>query len=204
MVDPIFMTTSLLSQVINLGGKDKKLKCLFSEKMQVHTSVSMAEGMDDGIWKILGRVNDYNPLSWGTWGAVYVCNHCGFIRTDGGLLSDWKNDQLLKEAKKAVEFYRIYLHNKTYDDISVAIRYYDIEDEWETKGWFSFEPDEKALVCVSRKPYFYYYAFNNKGEYWGSNDYTDSVRNSDKKYGFKKQTINVENWGTYTLRFTDN
>jgi hypothetical protein len=198
------MTNSLLSQVINLGGKDKKLKCLFSEKMQVHTSVSMAEGMDDGIWKILGRVNDYNPLSWGTWGAVYVCNHCGFIRTDGGLLSDWKNDQLLKEAKKAVEFYRIYLHNKTYDDISVAIRYYDIEDEWETKGWFSFEPDEKALVCVSRKPYFYYYAFNNKGEYWGSNDYTDSVRNSDKKYGFKKQTINVENWGTYTLRFTDN
>jgi hypothetical protein len=100
MTDPIFMAASLLSQLINSGGKEKKLKCLFSGQIETHTSVSMAEGMDDGIWKILGRMNDYNPVSWGTWGACYVCNHCGFLRTDGGLLSDWKNDQILKEAKK--------------------------------------------------------------------------------------------------------
>jgi hypothetical protein len=79
-----------------------------------------------------------------------------------------------------------------------------MEGEWETKGWFTFQPDEKALVCVSRKRYFYYYGYNEKGGYWGGNDYTDSVRNSDKKYGFKKQTVNVENWGEYTLKFTDN
>jgi hypothetical protein len=79
-----------------------------------------------------------------------------------------------------------------------------MEGEWETQGWFNFEPDEKALICVSRKPYFYYYAYNEKGEYWGGNDCTDSVRNSYKKYGFRQWTVNVENWGKYTLKLTDN
>jgi len=202
MTDPIFMAASLLEKIINSGGKEKKLRCLFSDQIQTHTSVSMAEGMDEGIGKVIGRLNDYNPASWGTFGAFYVCNHCGFPRADGGLLSDWKNDQLVKEAKKGLEFYKIYIDNKTYDDIWVAIRFCDMEGEWETKGWWNVKSYEKTLVCVSGKPYLYSYAYNQKGEYWGSNDYTDSVRNSDKKYGFRKHTFNVENWGEYTIRFT--
>lgn len=203
MVDPIFITSSLLSQIINSGGKKKNLRCLLSDEIQVHTSVSTAEGMDDGIWKVIGRLNDYNPASWGAWGAFYVCNHCGFPRTDGGIFSDWKNDQLIEKAKEELEFYQIYFHNKTYDNIAVSMRYCNMEGEWDTEGWGILKPKEKVLFCISGKPYFYYYAENEKGGCWSGNDYTSSVRNSDEQYGFKKWTVNVENWGKYTLRFTD-
>ncbi len=204
MVHPIFIAERILNEIINSGGREKKLRCLFSDQIQTHVSVSMAEGMDGPIRKIIGRMNDYNPFSWGTLGAFYVCTHCGFSRCDGGLLSDWKNDQLVKEAKKELEFYKIYLHNKTYEDIAIAIRYCDIRGEWETKGWFNFEPDKKGLVCISGKPYFYCYAENEKGVYWGGNDYRSSVRNSDKEYGFNKWTVNVANWDEFTLKLTDN
>ena len=205
MTDPIFLAPSILEKIINSNGKEKNLRCLFNDKITTHISTSLAETYDSSMGKVVGRVNDYNPASWAISGGFYVCKDCGMFRFDGGLLSDSKNDEILSEAKKRIELYKVYFHNKTGENIVVAIHFSDFTSNWKTGDWYTkywapFEPWEKALLFYSKEPYFYYYAKSSNGSEWSGKDYKTSI--NGEIYEFKRREISCSSWGEFTLSLT--
>ena len=206
MSDPIFLTSSILSKIIDSSGREKTLRCLFSNEFERHVSTSVSELYESSMGKVLGRFNDYNPVSMATWGGFYVCTHCGMPKFDGGLLSDIKNNQLTKDAKEYLTFYKIGLKNKTSEHVVVALHYCPFDNssdkQWITLGWGHLAPREESPLIWTSESCFYYHIISETGS-WEGTDYFDFVGDSEKKIGFRKKNFAVSAWKKFTLNITE-
>ena len=199
MSNPVFLPVQLFREIVRNSGRETQLRCLYSRRLEKHVCVSLAETISGGVGKFIGRFNDYNPLIWASLGACYMCKECGMLRFDGGLMSDSENDKLLKEYGIC----HLIVENQTSASFQIAIRYFDRgSGNWETVGWYTFEPEERAYVQALGKPLFYYHARADDGT-WSGNDYTGSVRGSDEEYGFLKKDLSSRSLQEFTLRFTE-
>jgi uncharacterized membrane protein len=89
--------------------------------------------------------------------------------------------------------------NKCDDALYVAINYKDLNNEWVTKGWYSFAPGEEAIIAKTRNGVYYYYAeYKNKMGHTEEGPIRLQVRNSDVFYGFRQYEITIRGCGTWT------
>lgn len=85
--------------------------------------------------------------------------------------------------------FKIYFKNKTSEKVEVAVRYKNMDGEWETGGWYHIDPGDDAYLVETKNSIIYYYAEAIYEDWvWSGDDNYYYVRNSDKKFGFKKKT----------------
>lgn len=190
------ITKEIFNRLVNTGGVKKTLKCRKCKDFKSHISVSNAEVYGDhDLLKLLGRLNDVNPLSNVGLGTPYVCMSCRNMILDEGIASDFVN-------KIRQNYREVFVHNKTYLEVRVIARYLDEDDEWETIS-FSFSPQEKAKILggSNRKTsnrYVYLYAKTMDGEYvWEGNDSYQTVDSEER--GFMMKDIGEKSSFTWSI-----
>ena len=98
---------------------------------------------------------------------------------------------------------QIHLKNETDETIWASITYLNVNNLWQTKGWWKLEPNEEAFVAQTHNRYFYIYAVSDDGSAsWGGSDYYNNVRDSEKVYGFIQCEI-IRKTRKFTQSFND-
>lgn len=106
-----------------------------------------------------------------------------------------QNEELLEQQRQLLKMQmliaalptNIYYENNTNKTIWTAICYYDVNNVWQTEGWWELSPGEKNLVAKTQNRYFYIYAYSSdKTKVWEGNDFYDQINTSKKRCGFKK------------------
>jgi len=101
--------------------------------------------------------------------------------------------------------FKIYFKNKTSEKVEVAVRYKNLDGEWETGGWYHLDPGDDAYLVNTKNAIFYYFAEAIYEDWvWSGDDNYYYVRNSDKKFGFKKKTApESKRGGIYRVSLTE-
>ena len=91
--------------------------------------------------------------------------------------TDDSGEDLEETSDFALSTNTFFVHNKCWADIWVAVRYYDNDGHWITKGWYKVEAYKKRAIVSSKNRYIFYTAYSTQGNYkWGSDNYSWSVR----------------------------
>ncbi|MBY6160475.1 DUF1036 domain-containing protein [Mameliella alba] len=105
------------------------------------------------------------------------------------------------------QFTIIYL-NACNRRIQTAIHYRDLSGNWITRGWWNLAPGETATVGFTTNRIFYTYAESiapvNSRIFWRGSARHFRIRGSSNTYGFRQRNMDMNNWGTWTERFTCN
>ena len=63
----------------------------------------------------------------------------------------------------------------------------NLDDEWETKGFFNIEPNEEVYVAKTENRIYYFYAHSFDGKNTWKGDFKDTVHGNQES--FKEKTI---------------
>ncbi|MBW4981631.1 DUF1036 domain-containing protein [Mameliella sp. CS4] len=92
--------------------------------------------------------------------------------------------------------------------IQTAINYRDLSGNWVTNGWWNLSPGESATVAFTTNRIYYMYAESiapvSSRIYWRGAVRHFHIRGSSNTYGFRQRTMDMNNWGRWTERFTCN
>jgi Protein of unknown function (DUF1036) len=78
--------------------------------------------------------------------------------------------------------YKLQLSNECSYPIELAVKYQDVNGNWQTVGWWNFDAEDKAFLLLSnspvrlKNPNIYFFAKTNTGMTW-SGDYTVTYDN---------------------------
>jgi hypothetical protein len=102
----------------------------------------------------------------------------------------------------SVDYDTINLRNSSTYLVYAAIRYLDLNGNWQSSGWYNLQPGDVKTVAYTRNSIYYVYAQTNYAtRLWQGKDKYYSINGSQKLYGFRKIVINMKGWGTWTYTF---
>lgn len=125
-----------------------------------------------------------------------------------GACALWENTSELSDSSSSSErgYDRIYFKNTCSRNIQTAIHVRDMDNDWETKGWWTLSPGETVYVANTKNSIFY--TFAETIEYpvnrlrWEGTDYSDSVNNQGDRVGFRKVRSDSDHYVDYTYSFS--
>lgn len=179
--------------------------------------VEKIERNGNNFWLTVRARYSGNIVGVGVAERAYVHYDNGHVRLDiGGLkglintqaIANYVFNDLLPQLDGAVNgtFDKLNIKNKCNRNIWVAIHYKNLNDVWTTEGWWNLDPGEENYVADTRNRIYYVYAESDDTQsnrlYWAGEDIYLTVRNSDKRYGFRKGRITTDQWGKWTYNFT--
>ena len=144
---------------------------------------------------------EYNPFS-GEWKYTDSNSNSNKSNNTENFYNPYQN---LLDTQKTLESLptQIYLKNETDETIWTSITYLDVDNQWQTKGWWKLKPNEEAFVAQTHNRYFYVYAVSGDGNSsWGGSDYYNNVSDSKKVYGFVQCEI-TRKTRKFTQSFND-
>lgn len=103
-------------------------------------------------------------------------------------------NELVRFRKTGNEFY---VQSECSSPIEVIAHYKDLQDTWQTRAWWKFEPNEKAYLAhhnirlSARKGVWYFYAraTDDSGYYWDDNNGDGKrVRHGGKTYKMRRMS----------------
>ncbi|WP_443633585.1 DUF1036 domain-containing protein [Candidatus Marifrigoribacter sp. Uisw_064] len=106
----------------------------------------------------------------------------------------YENGELVKSKKVNSindpiedQFYKLNFKNKCNKKIELAIIFKNLDDEWETKGYFNIEPNEEVYLANTENRIYYYYAQTIGGKTTWTGDFKDTIHGN--QHDFRKKTI---------------
>lgn len=104
----------------------------------------------------------------------------------------------LTEEENYVEqnYDQIYIRNKCYKTLQVAVIFNDLEGDWSVRAWMQIAPGERVYAARTQNASFYFYAesMDNQMKWSGDNYFTIQ----GGQFGFIQKYTNIEGWGTFT------
>lgn len=107
---------------------------------------------------------------------------------------------LIAGSSSSNSYYKLKFKNKCSKPVKTLIRFKNLEDKWETKGWWTIEPDKTVYVEDSKLDFFYFYAKSTDGKSVWKGDLDRTFK--EKTYGFRKLTKHPENYGSWVTNLT--
>lgn len=91
--------------------------------------------------------------------------------------------------------FRIIAQNNTLETVYIILKYKNLNDHWNTKGWYRIPPGGEKLIGKTQNKYIYFYAVSDEGEWRG--DHLSSFKGED--YMFNEMFVNSDHYGTFTV-----
>lgn len=97
--------------------------------------------------------------------------------------------RLVNSINDSIEdkFYRLKFKNKCYKKIQIVVSFLNLEDKWQTKGFYNIEPNKEIYIENTYNKKFYYYAHSFDGKKVWVGSFPDTFKGSE--YKFKEKTI---------------
>ncbi|TMM31368.1 toxin-antitoxin system YwqK family antitoxin [Polaribacter aestuariivivens] len=103
---------------------------------------------------------------------------------------------------KEVHATKLYFHNKTSNTVSLAVRFKNLKDEWETAAWYNLKPGKKSYVQDVLDTKVLYFAESKSGVWKG----TESRSVNGKYYNMRvfniKESTMSSSGGKFTMNLT--
>lgn len=107
---------------------------------------------------------------------------------------------LIVSNQNNIDYYKLKFKNKCDKPVKTLIRYKNLEDKWETKGWWTIEPDNTVYVENSRASFFMFHAKSTDGTSTWKGD--NQRVYEGKTYGFRKLTSKPDKYGSWITNLT--
>lgn len=100
----------------------------------------------------------------------------------------------------------IHFYNACSRNVQTGLRYRDVNNNWQTAGWWTLTPGQDVYVANTKNRIYYIYGETIDGNTstrlrWDGSDFHDKIHGSSETYGFHKREITTNDWGTWTQRF---
>jgi hypothetical protein len=130
----------------------------------------------------------------GSENACYTANNEWECRNSG---CDWR------DAEPPLENDSIYVKNdcNSHGSIYAAIHYLDLNDDWQTAGFYDLSYGELAGPFPTKNTKFYIHAYAKNGDFkWDGN--WGPWQLYGRNYKFSEAIIRTDEWGDWVQRFT--
>ena len=176
----------------------------------------------DGSSKILHRCDTYGGMSGSAvrlqdkMDMVFAVHTWGNSETNGGIALDQENFTAIKEWKTGVENSYTYSHDVTfqppqdydkilfrndcYQDVTMAIHWLDLDNEWKT-NYYDLSSGQTAYLVDTRNRIYYFIGKGSNGAVWTGDN---QIQDGEYTYNMIKGEITTSSWGTWTQVFTCN
>jgi hypothetical protein len=103
-------------------------------------------------------------------------------------------------SSSTYDHYKLKFKNKCHEAVRTFIRFKNYDGDWESKGWWTIQPNETVYVEDTKNGIFYYYAESKTStKKWSGKDNYKTF--GGKKYGLKKKESS-RNYGVWTTNLT--
>jgi len=98
-------------------------------------------------------------------------------------------------------YYKIRFKNSCEQEISLAVIFKNLDDEWETKGYYIFDSNDEIYVANTENRIIYYFAITTDNRYKWEGDHIDYLRGNE--HSFREVTIPSDReYGNYNTNFS--
>ena len=141
------------------------------------------EYYENGELRFKGERVDYEKE--GEWYQFEDGEKYKFLYENGELVKSKKVNSINDPIED--QFYKLNFKNKCNKKIELAIIFKNLDDEWETKGYFHIEPNEEVYLANTENRIYYYYAQTIGGKTTWTGDFKDTIHGN--QHDFRKKTI---------------